>query len=299
MSQRELERMTRRYTAEVMLLIGPDLDIPAPDLGRTSRPWRGSWTPTHDQGRTGPGSRDGQAAPRRRLGGPSGGDGPRPRLRHQPGGAGSAARLKDAASPSRATGTSAPSWHTSCGGRARRSSPWPMPRGGGQYPGLDIGHCGITPEKPTRWPGSRAESPWRADDLLELPCDVLVPGRPRGPDHVEERRPHPRKNVARGPPTGPPPRGRRHPRRARGARHPRHPRQRWRRGVSYFEWVQGLQYYFWRESEINSRLQELIIRAFNQVLTLARRDGVDLRTAALMLESGASPTASKFGASTP
>ena len=53
--------------------------------------------------------------------------------------------------------------------------------------------------------------------------------------------------------------------------------------VSYFEWVQGLQYYFWRESEINSRLQELIIRAFNQVLTLARRDGVDLRTAALML----------------
>src|SRR5262250_3914562 len=29
MSERELERMTRRYTAEVMLLIGPDLDIPA------------------------------------------------------------------------------------------------------------------------------------------------------------------------------------------------------------------------------------------------------------------------------
>ena len=33
MSKKELERMTRRYTAEIILLIGPDLDIPAPDLG--------------------------------------------------------------------------------------------------------------------------------------------------------------------------------------------------------------------------------------------------------------------------
>jgi glutamate dehydrogenase (NAD(P)+) len=53
--------------------------------------------------------------------------------------------------------------------------------------------------------------------------------------------------------------------------------------VSYFEWVQGLQYYFWRESEINSRLQELIIRAYNQVSALAKKESVNLRTAALML----------------
>src|SRR5712691_2439241 len=33
LSQRELEHLTRRYTAEIILLIGPDLDIPAPDLG--------------------------------------------------------------------------------------------------------------------------------------------------------------------------------------------------------------------------------------------------------------------------
>lgn len=33
MSKKELERMTRRYTAEIIPLIGPDLDIPAPDLG--------------------------------------------------------------------------------------------------------------------------------------------------------------------------------------------------------------------------------------------------------------------------
>ena len=35
--------------------------------------------------------------------------------------------------------------------------------------------------------------------------------------------------------------------------------------VSYFEWVQGLQYYFWRESEIIARLQEIMTRAFNRV----------------------------------
>jgi glutamate dehydrogenase (NAD(P)+) len=52
--------------------------------------------------------------------------------------------------------------------------------------------------------------------------------------------------------------------------------------VSYFEWVQGLQYYFWRESEITSRLQEVMTRAFNRVWSVASKEGTDLRTAALM-----------------
>ena len=52
--------------------------------------------------------------------------------------------------------------------------------------------------------------------------------------------------------------------------------------VSYFEWVQGLQYYFWRESEITARLQEIMVRAFNRVWGIALKEGVDLRTAALM-----------------
>jgi glutamate dehydrogenase (NAD(P)+) len=52
--------------------------------------------------------------------------------------------------------------------------------------------------------------------------------------------------------------------------------------VSYFEWVQGLQYYFWRETEIIARLQEVMTRAFNRVWASAGKEGVDLRTAALM-----------------
>ncbi|MBI4242224.1 MAG: Glu/Leu/Phe/Val dehydrogenase, partial [Candidatus Rokubacteria bacterium] len=52
--------------------------------------------------------------------------------------------------------------------------------------------------------------------------------------------------------------------------------------VSYFEWVQGLQYYFWRESEITSRLQEVMVRTFKRVWGIAQKEGTDLRTAALM-----------------
>ena len=43
--------------------------------------------------------------------------------------------------------------------------------------------------------------------------------------------------------------------------------------MSYFEWVQGLQYYFWRESEITSRLQEVMTRAFNRVWASASKEG--------------------------
>ena len=52
--------------------------------------------------------------------------------------------------------------------------------------------------------------------------------------------------------------------------------------VSYFEWVQGLQYYFWEESQITARLQELMSRAFARVWSVGQKNGVDLRTAALM-----------------
>lgn len=52
--------------------------------------------------------------------------------------------------------------------------------------------------------------------------------------------------------------------------------------VSYFEWVQGLQQYFWRESEITTRLQEIMTRAFGRVWAVANKEGTDLRIAALI-----------------
>jgi len=52
--------------------------------------------------------------------------------------------------------------------------------------------------------------------------------------------------------------------------------------VSYFEWVQGLQQFFWSEQEVNDRLIRLMQRAFKDVWSVSRQRGVDLRTAALM-----------------
>jgi glutamate dehydrogenase (NAD(P)+) len=52
--------------------------------------------------------------------------------------------------------------------------------------------------------------------------------------------------------------------------------------VSYFEWVQDLQNYFWSETEIVGRLREIMGRSFGEVLSIAAERKVDLRTAALI-----------------
>ncbi len=56
--------------------------------------------------------------------------------------------------------------------------------------------------------------------------------------------------------------------------------------VSYFEWVQDLQNYFWTEAQINRRLKQVLIKGFREVYGLAQKEGVDMRTAALMLGVG-------------
>jgi glutamate dehydrogenase (NAD(P)+) len=50
--------------------------------------------------------------------------------------------------------------------------------------------------------------------------------------------------------------------------------------VSYFEWVQGLQQYFWSEDEVDSRLDAIITRAFDQTWKLHEERELPLRLAA-------------------
>jgi glutamate dehydrogenase (NAD(P)+) len=50
--------------------------------------------------------------------------------------------------------------------------------------------------------------------------------------------------------------------------------------VSYFEWVQGLQEYFWKEEEVNRRLSEIVLRAFAETWALHEERGISLRLAA-------------------
>lgn len=53
--------------------------------------------------------------------------------------------------------------------------------------------------------------------------------------------------------------------------------------VSYFEWVQNLQGFYWEEEETNTRLAHLMRRAFRDVWQLAQEKKVNLRMAAQML----------------
>ena len=50
--------------------------------------------------------------------------------------------------------------------------------------------------------------------------------------------------------------------------------------VSYFEWVQGLQEYFWKEDEVNAKLNDITTRAFAETWEVAQEKDVTMRTAA-------------------
>ena len=285
MSQRELERMTRRYTAEVMLFIGPDLDIPAPDLGTNEQTM--AWimdTYAMTQGRTVPGVVTGKPL---LVGGSAG--------RRDATGRGLVFVLSQA---SRQRGLALKGarvvvqgfgnvgsvaarllWREGCTVVAVSDA-----RGGiVNDRGLDVRELVTHVKEGGSIVGFRESEPVSNAELLELACDILVPAAVGGQLTVHNADRIKAKIIAEG---------------ANGPTMPEADEILDDRGilvipdilanaggvvVSYFEWVQGLQYYFWRESEINSRLEELIIRAFNQVTALAKRERVNLRTAALML----------------
>ena len=53
--------------------------------------------------------------------------------------------------------------------------------------------------------------------------------------------------------------------------------------ISYFEWVQDLQFYFWKENDIHQRLKEIMSNVFNSVLAMSQEKKIDMRMAAWML----------------
>jgi glutamate dehydrogenase (NAD(P)+) len=285
MSRRELERMTRRYTTEVMLVIGPDLDIPAPDMGTDEQTM--AWimdTYAMTQGRTVPGVVTGKPL---LVGGSAG--------RRDATGRGLVYVLGQAV---REAGVDLRGARVAVQGfgnvgavtarllwREGASVVAVTDVRGGVYnsQGLDIRELARHAAEAGSVDGFPGTDRLSNAELLELSCDVLVPAA-LGGQITEDNADRVRARIV-----------------AEGANGPTSPEADQilaDRGVlvvpdilanaggvvvSYFEWVQGLQYFFWRESEINSRLQEVMIRAFNQVNALAKREGVDLRTAALML----------------
>lgn len=53
--------------------------------------------------------------------------------------------------------------------------------------------------------------------------------------------------------------------------------------VSYFEWVQDLQSFFWSEDEVNNRLHQIMTRGFDEVYAMAKERNLDMRTAAMAI----------------
>jgi glutamate dehydrogenase (NAD(P)+) len=285
LSRGELERMTRRYTSEIFLIIGPDLDIPAPDMGTDEQVM--AWimdTYSMQKGVTVPGVVTGKPL---LLGGSLG--------RREAAGRGvyyvavEAAKLlglhlegarvaiqgfgnvgRTVAQELRKEGCRIVAVTGSRGGRF-------------QTDGLDLDRLLAHAAG-----GGRVEACPVGDrisnaELFELPCDILVPAAVGGQiTGANANRIHAR--IV-----------------AEGANSPITPEADAilrERGVlvipdilanaggvtvSYFEWVQDLQFYFWSEREINQRLQEIMSQAFQRVQSTAVVQHCDLRSAALML----------------
>jgi len=284
LSLQERESLTRRYTAEIILMIGPDLDIPAPDMGTDEQTM--AWmmdTYSMTQGRTVPGVVTGKPII---VGGSAG--------RREATGRGIVYSLYQA---SHSLGQELKGrriviqgfgnvgsvaarllWNDGCtiAGVSDVKGAIYNPHG------LDIrqleAHIAEAGSV-VGFPGADAVS---NTDLLTQPCDVLIPAAIGSVIHADNAERIKATIVAEG---------------ANAPTTPEGDTILHDRGVtvipdilcnaggvvvSYFEWVQGLQYYFWRESEITSRLQEVMTRAFNRVWAMASKEGTDLRTAALM-----------------
>ena len=285
MSIKEVERMTRRFTVELMVILGPDKDIPAPDVNTNARIM--AWmldTYSMNVGHSVPsvvtgkplvvgGSRGREEATSRgcvctvmealkHLGMPV--EGVRVAVQGFGNVGRTAARLLQDA------GAAVVAVSDSQGGiyRAR---------------GLDVKRV----EEHKREAGQVGEFPGADavsnEELLELDCDVLIPAA-LGNQITEANAGRIRARIV-----------------AEGANGPTTPgadRILAERDifllpdilanaggvtVSYFEWVQGLMQFFWSEEEVNEQLYRIMGQAFRDVLQVALAEKVYMRTAAQML----------------
>jgi len=285
LSQKELEGLTRRYFTEIEVLIGPEKDIPAPDVNTNAQvmAWMMDTYSMH-AGYTVPGVVTGKPIS---LGGSEG--------RNEATARGTVYCIIEAA---RHLGIDLASTRVAIQGFGNAGSIAARliaelgatvvavsdSTGGIHAPGgLDISRV-------TAWKGEHGTVsgfPGATDisnsAVLAVDCDILIPAALENQitaRNAEEIKARIVAEAANGPTT------------------PEADDILFRKGVflipdvlcnaggvtvSYFEWVQDLNRDHWSEAVVNEKLREIMIRAFGEVLATGLREGVNNRTAAYLL----------------
>ena len=284
LSQNEVQNLTRRYTTEIQPFIGPNIDIPAPDVN--TNPQVMAWlmdTYSMNVGYSVPGVVTGKPL---ELGGSAG--------RNEATGRGCVFAIEEAA---RTQGMSLTSSRTVVQGfgnagsvAARLMSDHGSPvvavsdsRGGVYNPnGLDLRAVAVHKRRTGTVQGFAEAEDVTNTQVLELDCEILIPAALEG--QITRRNASSIKarliaEAANGPTT------------------PAADAILYDRGVlvlpdifanaggvtvSYFEWVQALQAFPWSEEQVNERLRDIMQRSYVAILETSQKYRVHMRTAALV-----------------
>ena len=285
MSRNELQNMTRRYAAEIFSFIGPDTDIPAPDMGTNQQTM--AWimdTYSQHRGFSTPGVVTGKPVS---IGGSLG--------RIESTGRGVVRTVVEAAKYLNLSLNGATAAIQGFGNVGSISAKY-LSQSGCKIIAVSDSKTAITNSKGfdiekliehkiqnKTLKGFPEAEPISHDELLEMKCDILIPaalGRVINEKNASKIKCKIISEGANGPTTN------------------EADEILIDKGifvipdilansggviVSYFEWVQGLQNYFWSEEEISKNLQKIIKKSFHETLSLSQKKKVPMRIAALML----------------
>ena len=296
MSKREIEALTRRYIAEIVDAIGPEKDVPAPDVNTNEQIM--AWvmdTYSMHVGHTTTSVVTGKPV---ELGGSLG--------RREATGRGVMIATRESArhlglSLKGATvavqgfgnvGSISAELLAEEGAKIVAVTDW---KGGVHNPkGLDIAKLLAHVQQTKTVDGFPGGEPLASADLFTLDVDVLIPAALENQITIDNAPRIKAKIVIEG---------------ANGPTTPDAHRHLHERGVfvvpdilanssgvttSYFEWVQDRYGYFWTEKEVNERLEAKMCEAFNAVLQTSLKYKVDMRTAAYIVAIGRVATVTRM-----
>jgi glutamate dehydrogenase (NAD(P)+) len=284
LSDNEVQNLTRRFTTELMPIIGPDKDIPAPDVN--TNPQTMAWlmdTYSMNVGYSVPGVTTGKPVV---LGGSLG--------RNEATGRGCVFAIEEAVKDSGMDLGAAKVVVQGYGNVGRTAAQLIVEEGATVVAvsdsssaiynpkGLDLRAVDAYREANGKLAGFPEADALTNDELLELECDILIPAAlenqitSRNADRIKATL------IAEG---------------ANGPTTPEADKILHERGitllpdiyanaggvtVSYFEWVQAMQAFPWSEQQVNERLRLVMSRSYAAVREATRKHDVDFRTGALL-----------------